>query len=316
MRILALLLSTAMLVVILTGAVADAASSGPSPNACAGQRALVITGGGFTGYAWEIGMLKGLRDAGIELRDADLIVGTSAGSLVGAQLASGMSLDVLYDRMRNPARGRGATGPAPPRVDMQYLLETFRLWQDTDASAEQRIEVGRRALAAVDVVSEDDLVDSVVRGFGITEWPGQPLVISATGAFDGASWLFDRTQGVPVERAVAASIAIPVFDAPITVGERRFMDGGVSGTHFDAAIGYPCIVGITPGGGPAAIRQIEALRTQGSQVLRLEPDAASEVARGPNPSDVTRQGGSAEAGLRQAMLVAAEVGQFWNGAAR
>src|SRR5205814_9189307 len=113
---------------------------------------------------------------------------------------------------------------------------------------------------------------------------------------------------------VAASIAIPVFNAPITIGESRFMDGGVSGTHFDASAGYPCVVGVTPGGGPAAIREIEELRAQGTRVLRLVPDAESAAARGPNIADQTRGGVSAEAGYRQAALAAAPVGQFPNGA--
>lgn len=57
--------------------------------------ALALGGGGVTGIAWETGLLKGLRDAGLDLTGADLIVGTSAGSVVGAQMATGVSLDEL-----------------------------------------------------------------------------------------------------------------------------------------------------------------------------------------------------------------------------
>ena len=57
--------------------------------------ALVLGGGGITGIAWETGLLKGLRDLGADLTGADLIVGTSAGSVVGAQIATGVPLDEL-----------------------------------------------------------------------------------------------------------------------------------------------------------------------------------------------------------------------------
>lgn len=57
---------------------------------------LVLGGGGVAGIAWETGLLKGLRDAGVDLTGADVIIGTSAGSVVGAQLANGCELDTLY----------------------------------------------------------------------------------------------------------------------------------------------------------------------------------------------------------------------------
>jgi NTE family protein len=57
------------------------------------SRALVLGGGGVTGVAWEIGLLAGLAEAGVDLRDADLVVGTSAGASVAAQITSGTGLE-------------------------------------------------------------------------------------------------------------------------------------------------------------------------------------------------------------------------------
>ena len=65
--------------------------------------ALVLGGGGVTGIAWELGILKGLADEGVDLSTADLVVGTSAGSVVGAQVTSGQSLDELYAGQLEPA---------------------------------------------------------------------------------------------------------------------------------------------------------------------------------------------------------------------
>ena len=64
---------------------------------------LVLGGGGVTGIAWEIGLLKGLRDGGVDLSDADTIIGTSAGSVVGALLGMGDDLDDLYAEQIEPA---------------------------------------------------------------------------------------------------------------------------------------------------------------------------------------------------------------------
>src|SRR3954453_19023747 len=67
------------------------------------RTALVLGGGGITGIAWEIGVLAGLAQAGVDLGSADLVVGTSAGSVVGAQLRGGVDLDALSRRRVEPA---------------------------------------------------------------------------------------------------------------------------------------------------------------------------------------------------------------------
>ena len=66
------------------------------------RTALVLGGGGITGIAWEIGVLAGLAEAGVDLTGADLVVGTSAGSVVGAQLTCGAELETLYERQLEP----------------------------------------------------------------------------------------------------------------------------------------------------------------------------------------------------------------------
>src|SRR5450755_1663271 len=52
------------------------------------ERALVLGGGGSAGNAWEIGVIAGLFDAGLDVTKADLIIGTSAGSTAAAQISS------------------------------------------------------------------------------------------------------------------------------------------------------------------------------------------------------------------------------------
>src|SRR5258707_9608966 len=65
-------------------------------------KALVLGGGGTTGVAWELGVLLGLHDRGVDVTRVGLIVGTSAGSVVGAQMSSGLSLEELFARQLVP----------------------------------------------------------------------------------------------------------------------------------------------------------------------------------------------------------------------
>ena len=77
------------------------------------RTALVLGGGGITGIAWEIGLLAGLAEAGTDLSGADLVVGTSAGSVVGAQLACGAELEAMYARPSPPSRAPAAADTSP-----------------------------------------------------------------------------------------------------------------------------------------------------------------------------------------------------------
>src|SRR5215469_5798748 len=69
-----------------------------------GEHALVLGGGGIAGIAWMTGLLAGLAEAGDDLTDADLIIGTSAGANVAAQLGSGLPLTDLFARQADPSR--------------------------------------------------------------------------------------------------------------------------------------------------------------------------------------------------------------------
>jgi len=145
----------------------------------------------------------------------------------------------------------------------------------------------------------------------IHEWPGSPLLIAATDISDGNARFLQQRDGVPLERSLAASTAQPGRVAPITIGDHRYMDGGVAGTNVDGATGYGVIIALTPGAGPKTQQEVDTLRGQGSWVIAIAPDTDSEAARGPDPLDVTRVRPSAEAGYRQASAVVAQVRELW-----
>jgi NTE family protein len=285
----------------------------PSGSGAKAQRAVVLGGGGLTGYAWEVGILKGLRDAGIDLTVADLIIGTSAGSILGTQIRSGKAVDDLYASMLAPPSG--GSPPARSPADVQYLQDTYRLWlTGAENTATMRVEVGKRALETPHPIAEEAQKNRWRRMLGISEWPNQPLKISAVDITDGAVRFFDRSQDVGIETAAAASTAIPGLHAPITVGDRRYMDGGVATTGIDAALGYGTVVAITTGGGQLVRQQVELVRSGGSRIVNVSPDAESLSALGTDRMVASQAKPSAEAGLRQAGMVVEEVRKVWTGA--
>ncbi|MCH7719085.1 MAG: patatin-like phospholipase family protein, partial [Chloroflexi bacterium] len=109
-------------------------------------RALVLGGGGPVGIAWEAGIIKGLLDGGVDATEADLIVGTSAGSVVGTQIASGRSPQDLLAAQAAPSEG-AAGGRAG--VDVGALRELFQKWAGaTELTEALRAEIGALAPAA------------------------------------------------------------------------------------------------------------------------------------------------------------------------
>jgi len=85
-------------------------------------RALVLGAGGHAGIAWERGVLAGLADGDAPAHDADRVIGTSAGSIVGALISSSVPLDDLFQRQVDPARQTGEAAPAIDFVEWQSGL--------------------------------------------------------------------------------------------------------------------------------------------------------------------------------------------------
>jgi len=197
-------------------------------------------------------MLKGLKDAGIDLPRADLVVGTSGGATLSTQLRGGRPLDGLYNASVAPPSAP-ASAASQPAYDKAYEKEVDQpVISATEITQALRLDTARRALAATQVISEDAQIKATAAALGdIHDWPQQPLKLSAIDATDGSVRLFDKTQAVPIERTLAAATAKPGQVAPITIGDRRYTDGTVNGTNVDAAAGYGTIVALVP---PALVR--------------------------------------------------------------
>lgn len=281
-----------------------------------GDTALVLGGGGLTGIGWECGILYGLARAGVDLANADLVVGTSAGSVVGAQLTSGLlTAQELYERQLGDAAGEIAAKLGAGLI-ARYAVAMARSRRDATA---YRQRVGAMALAA-DTGAEAERREVLASRLVSHEWPAdRRLVVTAVDALSGEPADFDRESGAGLVDAVSASCAVPGVWPPVTVGGRRFIDGGVrSATNADLAAYYRRVVVIAPialGSGlvPSPSAQAARLREAGARVLLITPSAAARKAFGRNVLDPARRDPAARAGLVQAEEHAAHAAAVWSG---
>lgn len=271
----------------------------------------MLGAGGITGIAWQLGVISGLRAAGVDLTTADLVVGTSAGSITGALIAGGI----------DPVAAQGLEarlGDADPPFEPDWArgTEAYTLLNDDDRDpASIRAAVGRLALAAT-VVAEEPYIATLTRRLPLHEWPERPFLITAVDAATGDPVTWDRSSGVPLDRAVAASCAVPCIFPPVTVGGSRYMDGGVrSGTNADLAAEAARVVVLAPlapvrmRGAPAA--ELDALRLR-STVALIAPDEPALEALGPNVFDTSRWQDAIDAATEQGRRVAAEASAVWH----
>lgn len=267
-------------------------------------RALVLGGGGVAGIAWMTGVLAGLAEAGQDVTGADLIVGTSAGAAVAAQVGSGLSLDALFARQVDPAlQAREISA----ELDMEKVAAEFTelLTGVTSAQDAQR-RVGAYALAAR-TVPEAERLAAVGSRLPSPQWPARRILLVAVDAETGEMRVFDRQCGVSLVDAVAASCAVPGVWPPVSIGGRRYVDGGIrSSDNADLATGSAEIVVLSPLGlnspfpSPLPLGDVVSrLRAEGSAVTVIAPDAASAAAMGANPLDPATRVPAAQAGRAQ-----------------
>jgi NTE family protein len=276
-----------------------------------GRRGLVLGGGGVTGIAWMTGLLAGLAEKGSELTAADMVVGTSAGSVVGAQILSGPTLEDLF-----AAQLTDPTGELAARMGATAMLRfiTAALWPGDEQRARARL--GRSALKAR-TVPEAERRAVIERRLPTASWPERTLLITAVDAETGELRVFDRDSGVPLPEAVAASCAVPIVWPPITIGAHRYIDGGVrSATNADLASGCDRVVVLAPV--TYALRRSSRIATQlaslGTSVrsVVISPNPGARRAIGGNVLDPAHRVASARAGHAQSAMVAESVAAVWS----
>ena len=296
-------------------------SSDPSPYRLDGGIGLLLAGGGPVGHAYEAAVVAALAEhVGWDAREADLVVGTSAGSQVAALLRAGLSPEDLASR----AAGRTLSSSGAPIANAfqrpsdrpsfsvlgyrptsgRYLLRTLR------APGRARLGLVLSSVAPVGTVSLLPMRDRLNERFG-GGWSDRPLWICVADLDRARRFALGRAGAprVDVGTAVAASSAVPGWFRPVEVGDHRFVDGGVySSSNLDvlAGGGLDLVVAVSPlsAEDPFAIRRADVtyrrairktlhreadrVRRSGTEVVLVEPSIDEAYAMGMNPMDVSR----------------------------
>jgi NTE family protein len=272
--------------------------------------ALVMGGGGIAGIAWHTGVLLGLSESGADPSGADVLIGTSAGSTVGAQLGYGHSLQMLFDRQIDPATL--ATERTPPVTIDELLNRMAPIFSARVDAAERRRRLGAMAL-------DTDTIDEEVRRAVIAarlvgeDWPARRLLVPVVEATTGRRRVLDRSSGVGLIDAVAASSAVPGVWPPVTLDGARYIDGGVwSLTNSDLAYGNDRVLVLAPIVDPSVDAELAGLGPT-VRTLVVRPDAASLYAFGSDVLDPAVREPSARAGLAQGRAEADQVRELLAG---
>lgn len=275
------------------------------------SRALVLGGGGVTGIAWEVGILAGLHDSGVDLREADVVIGTSAGSFVGVAVASGYDLDALFTAQIDGSIPEVTAVASDELITAWYgAFETGR--DDPRAVGASFGQIARDHPAA----TSPEVRGSVVTARLVThQWPAS-LRVAAIDADSGELQTLDATGELSLIDAVSASGAVPGLWPMVQAGSRSWVDGGmVSTANARLADGYGRIVVVAPmpdgyGSIPGAREDVAEL-SRHARVTLLTPDSATLAAIGPNPYDPDRRPASAAAGRAQGSVIARDIAAMW-----
>jgi NTE family protein len=288
---------------------------------------LVLGGGGSAGNAWVIGVIAGLFEAGLDVTDADLTIGTSAGSTAAVQITSAAPTELLAaivdaapQQRPGPVGSGGGRGPAGPAVN--HMERTAAII----AAAEDPVDMRRRLCASaleLDAASDSSWHTrwraTVAARLPSQHWPEQRVLITAIDAHTAEPVVFDRHSGVDLADAVAASCS---SGPPYAVGDNRFIDGGYrrSSENADLAAGYARVLVLSPFGGRARApqewgmhlaAQVDDLRAGGSRVETILPDSSALEAFGDNMMDLSRRAPAARAGYDQGRALAEQLTEFW-----
>jgi NTE family protein len=261
----------------------------------------VFAGGFVAGVAWELGILRGVQDVNADLLAkmiaADVVVGTSAGSTVAAQITGGTALDTLY-----AAQLSEASAEIEVDVDMRELMARFAKVAETAASAADfRRGIGALALATQTTVDEATYRASRAARLSVQTWPAREVRLVAVDAESGEPKVFTRDSGVALEDAVAASSAFPGIWPLVTIGGHRYMDGAIrSPTNADLAAGCDRVLVFTPESAdsprPFGSLEDEIKALEPADVRVVYADAASLAAFGTNPVSPSTRTPAAQAG--------------------
>jgi NTE family protein len=294
---------------------------------------LVLGAGGVVGQVYHSGVLAALEDElGWDPRAAEVVVGTSAGSITGTLLRTGVpTRDLMAWSLKAPLSDEGEQlerffGTEEP------VFEPFRAADLVRRPTLPTVHMVRRAVvrpwhfrpmaAALALltpgVTEVSEQVTLVREVAAHPWPEAPLWLCAVRRSDGRRFVFGRpgTLEAPLHLAVAASCAVPGYFAPVRIGEHTYVDGGAHSPTNAAVLrreGLDLVVVVAPMAGPGGgavksfgeatrwhagrllAREVRALRSAGTRVVAFRPGRGVQDVMGDDLMSTDRVGDVAKA---------------------
>ena len=288
------------------------------------SRALVLGAGGPVGRAWQSGLIAGLIEREIDLGDASLIIGTSAGAIVGAQLALGSKF-VAPSKLDLAVQAP----PASSSSDLSQLLAAIARAVRSSEPEIERAKIGAFAIEAQTASEEDSIARPAFAQIRGHPWPLR-FRATALNAHTGKLQVWDASSGATLERAVASSAAIPGVWPAITIKGERYIDGGIRSmlnadlaTGCDTVIVVSCFALEVVGGiknpdmaaiNAALIAELGALRNAASTLAVIAPNEAflTLTHRGAAMMDGNLEPEAFRIGRAQALQEAKEIRFAWN----
>ena len=276
-------------------------------------RAVVLGGGGVTGIAWEIGVIAGLREAGVDLGVADALFGTSAGSFAAVLIASAQDIEKKYAAQFEPDPTE-VPAHISPDVMAMYSAAVSAHYGQAVPLAKAYAEIARTSKT----IGADVRLGVVRARLGVASWPSDRLHLTALDADTGELVVLDSSSGLTLTEAAAATGAVPGIWPMVSAGGRDWIDGGmISAANVQLGEGFDRVIVIAPSAtsmnGFDDVEAAAAKLRDKSEVIVIIPDAPTLEAIGPNVFDPARRGAAAEAGRRQASEAAADVIRQWIG---
>jgi NTE family protein len=292
-----------------------------------GERALVLGGGGSTGNAWLIGVLAGLAHAGLDVTEADLTIGTSAGATAAAQIAGATPAELFAATIaavppQHVGPGADGRGRRPVTSAADHVGRLQRIIDASDDAADMRRRMGAAGLelaAGSDGSVQARWRATVASRLPAQQWPERAIAITAVDARTGEPVVFDRHSGVDLVDAVAASCA---SGFAYRIGSGDYIDGGfrANAENADLAAGHARVLVLSPFGGRSLApvewgthlaTQVEQLQAGGSRVETIVPDTGSAHLFGVNAMNPSLRRPAAQAGYDQAIALVDRVTDLW-----
>ena len=223
------------------------------PLAKGADRALALCGGGEYLLAWYMGYFHALRKAGVDLNLADIIVGTSAGSIAGSVIASGRleRLTTIFSIFGEFPKL--VLDLAPTTTLSQSQKRAIDLCLSVNDARPSTIQALGRAAMAAHSIPGPNYAKTIRLLLGETDWPSPKMHITANDCYTGERLVISKGDGVPIFDAASASSSWPGRGGPTWIKDRYCMDGGVcqTSTHCDVIAGAKRALVISLGSGSA-----------------------------------------------------------------